>query len=549
MRLQPWCVDQILELLHGQQVEGQTEVWQNAALPSGVVSIRCAQMLPPEFAMTRSMMLLTGSIPVIYVLMVALGRYLKRQQKVQLGLAYRLFSVVFSVWLPLSIYGEMRTLSPDFAIALKQLDAAGIVFGVLVAIALIRRFFWEVWFERKYNERAPKFLHDLASLLLFGGSIVLAVSVEKGQMVTGITIGSTVLAAVLGLALQDLLGNLIAGIALEIGKPFKTGDWLVVDARHMEVMEVNWRSTRLRTNDDVYFDIPNKTIAGSTIINLTYPTRQHAIRVHVGFDYDAAPNFVKDRLVQATLGVRGVLQTPVPKVFLKNFADSAIEYEVKFWVEDESKLNDILDGVHTNIWYEARRSEIKIPFPTRTIQIERQRSPSDRAMEIGKACLRKQPLLQLLDAPQQEKLLQNARRLHFGRGEKIIKQGAQGQSMFILLEGEADVWVETNGHDTRVATLHRGATLGEMSLLTGEPRSATVIAKTDCEIWEIGKPVLGEMLHENKQLVQQLCDLLTKRRLQNEDAIATSADSEQLEKKEQEYKEGFLERLSSFFEL
>ncbi len=121
--------------------------------------------------------------------------------------------------------------------------------------------------------------------------------------------------------------------------------------------------------------------------------------------------------------------------------------------------------------------------------------------------------------------------------------------MFILLEGEADVWVETNGHDTRVATLRRGATLGEMSLLTGEPRSATVIAKTDCELWEIGKPVLGEILHENKQLVEQLSVLLTKRRLENEDAIATSSDRAQLEQKEQEYKEGFLERLSSFFEL
>src|SRR5260370_1240065 len=83
----------------------------------------------------------------------------------------------------------------------------------------------------------------------------------------------------------DLLGNIIAGIALEIGKPFKTGDWLVFDNRHMEVIEVNWRSTRLRTNDDAHLDVPNKTIAGSTITNLTMLTRHHAIRIQVGFDY------------------------------------------------------------------------------------------------------------------------------------------------------------------------------------------------------------------------------------------------------------------------
>jgi CRP-like cAMP-binding protein len=88
-----------------------------------------------------------------------------------------------------------------------------------------------------------------------------------------------------------------------------------------------------------------------------------------------------------------------------------------------------------------------------------------------------------------------------------------------------------------------------MSLLTGEPRSATVIARTDCEVWEIGKEVLAEILHENKALVQQLCELLTKRRLENEGILANSADGAELEMKEQEYKEGFLARLYSFFEL
>src|SRR6185295_18845885 len=134
------------------------------------------------------------------------------------------------------------------------------------------------------------------------------------------------------------------GIAIEVGKPFKPGDWLLVEGRRAEVIEVNWRSTRLRTNDDIYLDIPNKMIVGTTITNLTYPTRQHAIRLSVGFDYATPPNFIKDIMAKAAAAAPGVLATPAPRVFLKDFADSAVLYEIKFWLEDESKFTDIVDG-------------------------------------------------------------------------------------------------------------------------------------------------------------------------------------------------------------
>jgi small-conductance mechanosensitive channel len=127
--------------------------------------------------------------------------------------------------------------------------------------------------------------------------------------------------------MQDLLGNVIAGIALEFGKPFKTGDWLAIDGLHAEVIEVNWRSTRLRTTDDIHLDIPNKTIAGSKITNFSYPTRQHALRLTVGFDYNVPPNFAKDVLARAAGEAKGVLATPPPHVFLKDFGESSIIYD------------------------------------------------------------------------------------------------------------------------------------------------------------------------------------------------------------------------------
>jgi CRP-like cAMP-binding protein len=244
-----------------------------------------------------------------------------------------------------------------------------------------------------------------------------------------------------------------------------------------------------------------------------------------------------------------VLAIPAPKVYLKDFADSAVVYEIKFWLEDESIFNDIVDGIRTNIWYTAQRHGIRIPFPIRTVQLERSKHQAHDAMTVARACVRKQPFLQLLDEAQLEKLLAHAKFLRFGRREKVIVQGAAGESMFILLNGEANVYVQANGADTLVATLRTGDYCGEMSLLTGAPRSATVIASTDCEMWQIGKEILAEILQENETLVQQLSELLAQRRMETEGIVASSSESAQLATKQKEYTEGFLKKLYSFFEL
>jgi len=486
------------------------------------------------------------AIPGLFAIMLGVGRFLKRRAGVQLGLLYRLFCITFAVWLPLEV---LQKEFPYRVATMHALRAANVVLVTFFILALVRRYYWELWFEKHQKTRAPKFLSQISGLglVIIAGFIV--IGGVYGYSINAVVFGSTVVVGIVGFAMQDLLGNIIAGIALEIGKPFKTGDWLKIDNQHAEVIEVNWRSTRLRTNDDIYLDIPNKAIVGSTITNLTYPTRQHAIRLTVGFDSATPPNSIKDVMARAAAAVPGVLATPAPKVFLKDFADSAVIYEIKFWLEDESAFNDIVDGIRTNVWYTAQRHGIRIPFPIRTVQIERTTPKAHDAMAIARASLRKQPFLQLLDEAQLEKLLNHAKFLRFGRRERVIVQGAAGESMFILLSGEARVHVQANGTDTVVATLGAGDYCGEMSLLTGALRSATVVASTDCEMWEIGKEVLAEILQQNETLVEKLSELLAQRRMETEGILASNAESAQLATRQKEYTEGFLKRLYSFFEL
>jgi hypothetical protein len=186
---------------------------------------------------------------------------------------------------------------------------------------------------------------------------------------SGLRLGSTVSVAVLGFASQDLLGNLLSGIALQIGSPFRKGDWLQLDGRRLQVQEVNWRSTRMRSADNVLVDVPNKTIAGGTIVNLSAPTSERASSVVVGFEYKASPEEVKACLVLAARSSKGVMAMPAPKAILKEFADSSIRYELSFWVEKEEHLLDALDSVRTAIWLETQKQGLTMPYPTQTVQI------------------------------------------------------------------------------------------------------------------------------------------------------------------------------------
>lgn len=499
--------------------------------------------LPPEY---ESLLIDAAMMPVIFLVLMGIGRWLKRRQGVRLGTFYVLFAICVAVWLPhvITHSGYAWRVNAD-----REIRAVTLLFGTFFALALVRRYFWEGWFERRYGTRAPKFLTEIAALFIVLAALAAVLTLIYEKDISALAVSSTIVVGVIGLAMQDLLGNVIAGVALEIGKPFKTGDWLVVEGRHAEVMEVNWRSTRLRTNDHIYLDIPNKAIVGSAITNLTFPTAQHALRMTVGFDYAVQPNFIKDIVAQATAGVRGVLATPRPKVFLKDFGEFAVLYEIKFWIEDEGRYNDIVDGIRTNVWYAAQRNGVRIQLPVRTIEIGRAAAKQQDAVSAARASVQRQPFLQLLDGGQVDRLLANAQFLRYGRGEKVIEQGAEGASMFILLSGEAEVYVHGRAQESLVATLRCGDYFGEMSLLTGEPRSATVIARTDCEMWEIGKEVIAELLQENAALVQKLGELLARRRIETEGVLASTAAHEERDAMQKKYTASFLRKLSSFFGL
>jgi CRP-like cAMP-binding protein len=217
-------------------------------------------------------------------------------------------------------------------------------------------------------------------------------------------------------------------------------------------------------------------------------------------------------------------------------------------MNDPATYNDTCDSIRSRIWYELRRHGLTIPFPIRTLDLpwRRKRSP-DFPDEQAIQALRQQPLMALLSDDQFTRLLDGAARISFGSKEEIIEQGADGDSMFVIAEGRANVFVEIDGSSRQVATFQPGDFFGEISMLTGEPRSATVRAETDCEVLEINKELFSPILLENPGIMEKISRILAGRKMEVEGVLASAATERELNEKQHVYASNFLTRLRRFF--
>jgi small-conductance mechanosensitive channel/CRP-like cAMP-binding protein len=480
-----------------------------------------------------------------FLVAVALGRLLKQRAGVRFGVLYRLFCLTLAFYAALAFYG----VHADWR---NHVGAATILLSTAAVVALVNRYIWDLYFEKRKQTPIPHFLREVVALLVFLAAllIVLSAGYHAERELKGLLAGSGIAAIILGFAGQNLFGGIIAGMSIQINRPYKVGDWLQVGDRFAEVMEINWRSTRLCTNDNIYLDIPNNEIVRTTIVNLHYPTEVHAMRIRVGVDYNVPPNRVKDALGRAAQSAKNVLPNPPVRVFLVDFSDHAVTYEIKFYMGNHARINETNDAVRTNVWYELKRQRIKIPYPIQDLYFHR---PPARSVhedhDEARSILRDEPLFQCLTDEQIDNLVKQSHLNHFGRGENVIEEGAEGDSMFVLLRGTAQVSISKNGSTIPVASLRAGDCFGEMSLLTGEPRSATVRAERDCYVMEIGKTVMSEIIHESPECLQQLSEILAERRLNTENVLKDNAPASEQAAKEKEYRATFLKRLKTFFSL
>ena len=368
--------------------------------------------------------------------------------------------------------------------------------------------------------RGPsKILQDLL-LLLIGASVTVVLVQQRGQVnLVGLVTTSAVLTAVVGLAAQETLKDLFAGITLQLDPPFREGDWIDLGDVRGTVQQLTLMNTQLESMDGSQIVLSNSTVAQATLKRFR-PGGPIGLRFNLGLDYTLPPSEAL-RLLRQTLAQHPqVLVDPAPEAWVGAYGDSAITYEVMAFhtaLGDRatySLRSDLLE----QIWYALERIGQSVPFPVREIRRRRERADTSLDFSVAGTQQRTELLAQntLLNQLKPEELQQLApltRCLRFARGELIVREGDPGDALFQVVEGSVEVLKQTAaGSTTVVTTLTVGDVFGEMTLCTNEPRSATVQALEQTVLLEVERQDLLPLIEADPALLERIASLVARRR-------------------------------------
>ncbi|MDP2320752.1 MAG: mechanosensitive ion channel family protein [Acidobacteriota bacterium] len=380
------------------------------------------------------------------------------------------------------------------------------------------------WRDDRPSDRFPGIVQDATVLALF---MAIGTVLLREQLLATSAVG----AVVVGFALQDTLGNLFAGLAIQIEKPFRVGHWIQVAEREGQVHEITWRATKLRTKAGQFLIVPNSVVAKDPVLNFSEPTLPTRVEVEVGASYLSPPNAVKRAIHEAVANSPLAMRTPEPQVVITGFGASSIDYLAQFWIDDYAVDRIARDQVRTSIWYTFRRHDIEIPWPIQ-IEYSREEQPTRTEAHVVAAADHLATVdLFATQTPETRMRLATAARDHlFAAGEAMVRQDASGDSMFVLLGGAARVTLEPSGQE--VAVIPAGGFFGEMSMLTGDRRTATVRATEDVRALEISAADFRKLAVVDPALLDHISSVVTTRRQGLDEARATAASAVPPEEKQ-----------------
>ncbi len=430
------------------------------------------------------------------------------------------------------------------------------VFGIYLAFRLLEHIFIRRVVKDDKRVEIPRIVRDIVRLAVIVLAVLFALKTFLGLEPTALIATSTVLSAVIGLAMQDVLANIFAGIALQIGKPFRVGDWVTIYDQTGTVTSTSWRATRIKTRDNHLIEIPNANIAKAEIYNYSVPTPLQRRHVEVGVVYGMPPNTVKKVLLEAALAAKGVLKEPEPDVLLTQYGDFAITYRLRYWLNDFGDVPQTEDRIMTNIWYHFKRAGITIPFPIRDVTLRHidekaeTRAADERHARVN-AHFENVDLLASLSKTERSKLAAGAAERRYAVGERVVRQGDAGSEFFIVVSGKVRVTVRReDGRAVDLGTFGPGFFFGEMSLLTGEPRRATITATEEVDLLVVGKNEFREIIAAHPKIADKLSRAIEKRKTDIEREFAEAGDVEAAAAVEKEYsREKVLKKIKTFFDI
>ncbi len=404
--------------------------------------------------------------------------------------------------------------SPETVIGALRLFLLGIL--AYLVVRALNSLIFGLAFRLRRGFEAPTLVRNVFSILAFTLLFLLIFSwifpkVNLGALFTT----SAIFGVILGLALQDTLGNFFSGISLQADRPFQVGDVITVgQQKHTGVVEeITWRAIKIRTFTNHVVLINNSTAAKEPI-EVSPRENLNARLVWFNTLYTDSPAKTIHVVREAVREADNVSAKVGPIVRIRNLGDNGVEYEVKYWLDDYAKYNDTDALVRQRIWYAFRRAGLSFAYPTRTLFVDRKARGSLPERD-GSAIIERLSAVDIfapLSGEETATLAQASKRHIFAPGETVIRAGDPGSSMFVVHNGRVSVQVSENGRPRTVATLQDGDFFGEMALFTGEPRTANIVAVEETEVLEIGHEAMKRVFDTNPDLVESLSHIIAERR-------------------------------------
>ncbi|MBF0110774.1 MAG: mechanosensitive ion channel family protein [Magnetococcales bacterium] len=454
-----------------------------------------------------------------------------------------MFSVIRKIWFPLLvIFSSMVLMYQEEAIVHflgtipeerltfhRSLHSVIWLMNAFCMIRLVNVLFWDGVVAGVTGAKAPRLIKQLSGVVIFFITIGGITGVVLEKDVTALWATSGAVGLVIGFAVQGIILDTVSGLAIHFENTFGVGDWVLLHTRSGkffgQVKEVNWRATRIMTLENTLVLVPNRTVTSIILTNLSMtPVQTYEIKFIFDFSVpvDRALRVLTSGVLNA-IGPEGVLDTPRPEVLLGNINELGVEYCMRYSIPPARIPPPTAQHVVLmHVLRHIDKSGLTLAYPKRdvfTTQMPwRQKNWESRnKVELLGKC----DLFSQLPAGALEFIAGQMQLLQYRVQDHVFKQGDSGDSMFILAEGLLNVFVTQGDRPVRVAQISPGGVFGEMSLLTGEDRSATVTAAHNSLVGEIGKECIKELLNQHLEFAATISRFVAERMFQTQQTLST----------------------------
>lgn len=388
--------------------------------------------------------------------------------------------------------------------------------GAFLATRLVRLVVLGADHGLSRKRRVPRLIVDLIAVVIWLAALFGVIKFVFDQPVSGLLATSGVAIAIIGFSLRDVTANLFTGLALNVEQTYRIGDWIeLADGSVARVDEIRWFTTSATTRDNVRVTFPNSMMATEPVRNYGGGERLWRDQVAVTVDHVHDPDRIRRLLVNAMLATEPVRTTAVthaPDAIAESFTEDGIRWLARYWLASYADMALTQDTVLRSIQAHLHHAGIPIAYRKHDVfradMPHRQLDPRRHLMGL----LVRNSLFSSLENAKVAAIAEAAHEVRLLKDMPVVNQSEPGRSLFVIIEGLVRVSCRSrDGGEHELNRLGPGDMFGEFSLLTGAPRSATVVAVTDLLAFEIDKAVIEPLLQNEPEIAEQLSHILEQR--------------------------------------